>query len=178
VMAVLLALTAGAAWAITYNPVKCSGNPCNGTDVADKIIGTDNRDEIGARSGNDRVLTRGGSDKANGGPGDDQVYGEDGADTLHGSLGNDFLSGADGPDTIFGGPDDDRARSHGGNDTINVEGDSSNRDFVNCGAGDSDTARVDSNDVVDNTVAETLVVNTAMSCERIFVNGILIPTGP
>lgn len=173
---VLLAMMASAAWAINYNQVRCSGNPCNGTDRADKIIGTAKNDVIGARSGNDRVVARAGNDEAKGGPGNDTIYGKAGADTLWGAPGNDFLSGATGDDTLYGGPGDDKLRGHGGDDTIYAAGDTSNRDYVNCGPGDADTAYVDTNDTVDGVVAETVVVNTALSCETLYVNGISVPT--
>ena len=162
----LLVLTAG--MALAANIV--------GTNGGDRLKGTPNADTISGRGGNDRVAAAGGADTVHGNDGVDFLYGEGGSDTMYGDPGDDLMVGAAGNDTIFGGPDDDRVRGVDGNDEILVAGDASNRDYVNCGNG-TDTARVDSNDVVDGVVAETLVVNTAQTCERIFVNGIMVPTG-
>jgi len=175
----MVALTAGTALA-ALNLVKCPTGPggkCVGTANADNIRGTSRADDIKAYLGNDQIHAFGGADDVTAGPGADTTYGYGGGDTINGSTGNDFLHGGADGDVIIGGADNDRTRGEDGNDSLRVAGDTSNRDYVNCGAG-SDTAFVDSNDVVDEAVAQTLVVNTATSCERLFVNGILIPTGP
>lgn len=179
VVGLLLALTAGTTLAAT-NLIDCPNRPdgdCVGTTADDNIRGTGNAENIGAGEGDDQVRAFGGADDVTGGDGADDLYGDDGGDAMKGSLGNDYIVGGAGGDEIIGGGDNDRARGTDGNDTIRVNGDASNRDFVNCGA-DTDTAYVDSNDVVDDTLAETIVVNTATTCERLFVNGILIPIRP
>ncbi len=173
----LLALTAATAWAVTYNPVQCSTNPCNGTAGADAIYGTAAAETINAGLGDDRAVGRAGNDEVNGGDGNDTVNAEEGADTVRGSFGNDYLNGAAGADTIYGGPGDDSMYGTENDDTIYASGDASNRDYVDCGTG-TDRAYLDSNDVVDGVLAQTVVVNTARSCERLYVNGVLIPTGP
>jgi Ca2+-binding RTX toxin-like protein len=167
VVALIVALSAGTALAKEFI----------GTAGPDNLNGTDNADTMFGRMGNDRVAAAGGPDEATGNQGNDAVYGEQGNDTLKGDLGDDFVSGGGGGDTIYGGPDDDRMRGVDGNDNIFAAGDASNRDYVDCGA-DRDTAHVDSNDIVDGVEADTLVLNSGLSCERLFVNGIEIPKRP
>lgn len=179
VMGLLLALTAGAALALTYNRIECSSDPCTGTNRADLMIGTNKAELIRSGPAFDKILARGGNDSVHGQAGNDTMNGEDGNDTLKGSFGDDYIRGYNGSDTLYGHPGSDRLRGGpGNNDTIYAAGDTSNRDYVHCGTGTGDTAYLDTNDVVDGVVADTLVVNSGFSCERIFVNGILIPTGP
>lgn len=177
IVGLLLAFTVGATWAATLNPVQCSTNPCNGTAVADKIFGTSRADVINAGGGGDSVFGRASDDNMQGAGGNDTMTGEEGADVLRGSFGKDYMIGDEGNDRVYGGPDNDTMRGVGDNDRIYAANDASNRDDINCGTG-TDVAYVDSNDVVDGVLADTLVVNTGLSCERLYVNGILIPTGP
>ncbi|CAN5538408.1 hypothetical protein BH24ACT22_BH24ACT22_15070 [soil metagenome] len=108
--------------------------------------------------------------------GDDTLYGQGGADDINGGPGKDLIGGGDGPDRLVGGAGSDRIKGGPGNDNIFAANDEAS-DFVFCGAG-FDSARVNSNDVVDGAVANTLVTSAVTSCERLFVNGILLPTAP
>ncbi|MBA3390764.1 MAG: hypothetical protein WKF28_05950 [Rubrobacteraceae bacterium] len=144
-MAVLLSLTAGVAVAKTFN----------GTSGNDRLKGTDKADTMRGYAGNDQISGRRGSDFINAGPGNDLVFGDKGNDTIEGKTGRDELHGGAGNDTIFAGND-------------------SATDYVFCNAGD-DEAHIKANDLIDGDVSgQSLLdgLNTATSCETIFVNGI------
>jgi Ca2+-binding RTX toxin-like protein len=118
---------AGGAYAASYS----------GTDGSDSITGTYERDQIALHDGNDFGYGRGDNDR---------IFGGGGNDTLRGQKGDDFMYGGPGADQMWGGP---------GDDTIAAWFDN-RRDYVNCGNGDNDWAKVD--------VFDTVVT---ASCERI-----------
>jgi Ca2+-binding RTX toxin-like protein len=154
----LIALSAGAAIAASFVG---NGRPnnINGTNSADFIRGLGGGDTLKGLLGNDRIY---------GGDGNDTVIGQPGNDTLNGSAGNDDITNNDGRDEAFGGD---------GNDTIVAVNDTS-PDFVNCGPGDDDVARIQANDYVDDTQANQITAGTlGLSCETIVINGVLV-VGP
>jgi Ca2+-binding RTX toxin-like protein len=125
----------------------------NGTDAADRIQGTPERDVIFPGAGDDRVWGRGGDDRI------DTAYGRDfvdaGADNdivvthgnddrLYGGPGIDLLRPSDGEDSVDGGP---------GRDTVFSDGDG-RVDRVRCGPG---------NDVVFADPIDKI----ARDCERV-----------
>jgi Ca2+-binding RTX toxin-like protein len=138
-----------------------------GTNGDDVLRGTVQADDIRGKGGNDELYAGAGNDKLYGGNGRDKLYGHDDNDVLKGGFGGDYLRPGAGRDNILGGP---------GNDLIETFRDEE-PDFINCG-GDYDTAYVQSGDYIDGQRASTLVGTTVLSCERVFVNGILVINTP
>lgn len=96
VMGAAVLLSSGAALAVTK---QCSdkggyGKRCFGTDGADKLRGTAQRDIIYGRGGNDTIVAFGGTDG---------LYGEEGNDTLRAGAKGDYLVGGPGDDALDGG---------------------------------------------------------------------------
>ncbi|ADL52545.1 calcium-binding protein [Clostridium cellulovorans] len=86
--------------------------PIYGTENADIINATDNKedifgyggdDQINSFDGEDTIYGGNGIDTINAGKGNDELYGEDGNDTLNGLEGNDRLDGGLGVDSLNGG---------------------------------------------------------------------------
>ena len=115
----------GAALAATKT---CSANPCVGTNGADRLKGTDAKNEIRALRG------------------PDYIAGTQRADDLYGNRGNDEVRAGNGRDRVFGGRGRDQLYGGGGNDTMNTR--DGYKDNVNCGLG-TDTAYVDRRDRVN-----------------------------
>lgn len=156
-VAVLVAAFAGVAFA--KNVFGTNGDDVlRGTQVADDIRGMGGNDELYAGAGNDRL---------NGGDGNDLLHGHGDNDTLTGGFGGDRIVLGDGRDSALGGP---------GNDLIQAFRDDF-PDFINCG-GDYDTANVQAGDYIDGQRAATLVGTSVLSCERVYVNGILVINRP
>jgi Ca2+-binding RTX toxin-like protein len=90
-------------------PAFCNQKPASiaGTDGADQLEGTGERNVIQAHSGGDTVVARRGGDLACGSAGRDTLRGNKGKDTLIGGRENDILNGGPGPDTCKGGPGKD-----------------------------------------------------------------------
>jgi Ca2+-binding RTX toxin-like protein len=135
----------------------------SGTDGANDLVGTSNRDVICAQGGRDRVVGRGGPDELNGGKGRDTIYAGRGGDNVSGGGGNDVLlgqAGADvirggsGADTIIGGDGSDSHLGGDGNDVIDASDDTT--DGARGGRG-FDTCFVDPFDAV--TGCEKVVVS-------------------
>lgn len=104
-----------------------SGSDVEGTNEADKILGTSGDDILKGRgkgdlivgeSGNDFIKGHAGRDTLLGGAGDDIIYGGFGADRLQGGRGDDFLYGGRGNDFIGGDFGFDTLHGGGGNDTF------------------------------------------------------------
>ena len=74
----------------------------NGTNNADNMSGTINKDIIKGLDGNDTINGKEAGDDISGGSGDDLIYGDEGRDTLKGKAGNDRIEGGEGKDRIFG----------------------------------------------------------------------------
>ncbi|WP_085808364.1 calcium-binding protein [Sphingomonas sp. TZW2008] len=83
-----------------------------GTRRANRLDGTDDRDELIGDWGNDRLFGNGGDDLLIGdlngdtsdrAAGNDQLFGGDGNDVLIGGRGDDLLVGGNGNDTLVGG---------------------------------------------------------------------------
>ena len=91
----------------------CTANPCNGTENADSITGTDpvptsgitGNDTINGLGGGDQISALGGSDVVTGGQGDDQINVGDGPDQLLGNNGTDRLNGGAGNDKLNASPE-------------------------------------------------------------------------
>ncbi len=93
------------------------------TDAGERLIGTNEADEISAQGGDDNVMAGGGNDT---------VHGNAGADVLHGNGGEDVLSGDEGDDALFGDQGADALFGNDGNDSLfGNEGD----DYLSGGAG-------------------------------------------
>ena len=108
---------------------RCGGQPATivGTNRADNLRGTPERDVIVARGGddvvralggNDLVCGNGGADLLTGGRGHDTLYGQRGNDRLHGQRGNDRLHGHRGNDVLRGGPGRNIMRGGPGRNSI------------------------------------------------------------
>ena len=80
-----------------------------GTNGPDEIVGTPNRDVIGALDGNDKVRGLGGKDRICGGKNKDTLKGGTGKDKLFGQKGRDRLRGGGAKDVCKGGKGDDAA---------------------------------------------------------------------
>jgi hypothetical protein len=121
------------------------GRCLDGTDGADRIVGTVKGDIVVA------------------GAGDDVIHAGDGENQIWGQWGNDTILAGSGPDVVFAGSGDDVVRTGGGSDTINpgpgrdivdagrgndhIIANDGRRDVIDCGAGD-DEVRADRIDVV------------------------------
>ena len=84
----------------------------------DRLVGTEESDDIASSAGNDVIDGRGGNDTLNAGRGNDKVFGKSGNDLLIGRSGNDILLGGPGEDTLEGGIGRDRLNGGAGNDTL------------------------------------------------------------
>lgn len=115
-----------------------------GTEKADKIIGSLGDDEIYGNHGNDTIYGDplnteeyqdevGGNDTIYGGAGNDKVYGQLGDDVIHGDDGYDTLYGGEGYDILRGGNHHDWL--HGGDGYDTLYGDAGN-DRIYGGKGD------------------------------------------
>lgn len=140
-----------------------------GVAVAKTITGTPKADRVVDTKAADTIKTYAGADT---------VYASDGGDFVQGG-GNDILKGGNGADKIFGSLGADEAFGNPGNDTVRMTGDTQ-QDFVNCGedasGADLDTAYVSGNDLVDGTRAGALTTTALLSCERVIVEGVPVPT--
>jgi len=85
------------------------------------------------------------ADRLIGSRGSDRLNGLGGADTILGLAGNDFLDGGTGNDTLVGGPGRDTLFGRSGNDVLSVR--DGQRDRVSCGPG-RDRVIADRTDVV------------------------------
>jgi len=90
----------------------------DGSDGADRVVGSVGDDTLNGGEGDDRLLGQGGDDLLDGGAGNDIIVGGAGNDMLMGGAGNDTLNGQDGDDLVQGGDGDDRLFGLGGNDTL------------------------------------------------------------
>jgi hypothetical protein len=125
----------GAALAVTKT---CSANPCVGTKGADRLTGTDTKNEIRALRG------------------PDYIAGKPHADDLYGGRGQDEVRAGNGRDRVFGGRGRDQLYGGGGNDTMNAR--DAYKDNVNCGLG-IDTAYVDRLDRVNQDCENVFVAS-------------------
>jgi Ca2+-binding RTX toxin-like protein len=150
-------LASGVALAVTY--IDCTTDPCYGTPERDVISGTNEPETIKALGGNDYVTAWRGKDLVYGGDGADELDGHYGGDTIYGGPGADILYGANHSDTVYGGRGPDRIKAdaydfepigvepvdhsygQGADDTIRAW--DSNRDIIDCGAGNEDTVVYD-----------------------------------
>ena len=109
----LVALSAGAAWAINVDCTTDFAALCEGTNARDEFEGEDVDDGVdGAR---DIIEGKRSSDRAHGNGGNDRILGGKGADGEFGSQ----LSGDAGNDYVDGGPgDDDNVKGGIGEDTV------------------------------------------------------------
>ena len=90
-MAALLMVAAGVAWAVTVN---CQvGEPCVGTDDPDRLNGTNKPDDMLARQDDDLLRGLSGADLMLGDHPPVQDTTTDGADELFGNNGEDTLAG-------------------------------------------------------------------------------------
>jgi Ca2+-binding RTX toxin-like protein len=91
----------------------------NGTNNADNISGTINKDIIKGLAGNDTINGKEVGDDISGGSGDDIIYGNKGKDVLKGKAGNDYIEGGEGKDRIYGDRGNDILVGGQDNDTLN-----------------------------------------------------------
>lgn len=104
----------------------------DGTENADRIIGSDLDDLLRGLGGADTLRGLAGDDTLIGGVGNDLVAAGLGDDSISGEAGADSLTGAGGDDRIEGGSEDDRLTGGVGDDTL-VGG--SGRDILTGGDG-------------------------------------------
>ena len=143
-MAALLVVAAGVAWAATVN---CKvGEPCVGTDRPDRLNGTNKPDDMHARQDDDLLRGRSGADLMLGDrpnvqdsttDGNDELFGNNGEDTLAGLGGSDVLKGGGSADRIEAreaseNPGEDTVGGGGGKDVIFAH--DNEFDTINCGA--------------------------------------------
>ena len=111
-----------------------TANCVDGTDRADRVVGTSARDVVFPGAGDDRIRSFGGDDRIDtaygrdyveAGAGNDIVLTHGNDDRIHGGPGVDYLTAGNGEDTVDGGR---------GKDSILVAGDG-RVDRVRCGRG-------------------------------------------
>jgi hypothetical protein len=125
----------------------------HGTDGADRIRGTAQRDVIFPGAGDDRVWTGAGDDRIDTAYGRDVVEAGAGNDIVQTHGNDDRLDGGPGIDALHPGNGEDVVNGGRGSDWITVGGDG-RRDFVRCGPG-RDSVLADTEDRV------------ARDCERV-----------
>lgn len=89
-----------------------------GTNLKDRIFGSDGDDYIDGGGGNDQIFGNFGNDFLLGGTGDDLVTGGFGNDYVDGGDGNDRLFGDFGDDLVFGGNGNDLLDGGVGSDVL------------------------------------------------------------
>jgi hypothetical protein len=125
----------------------------HGTDRADRIVGTTDRDVIFPGAGDDRVWSGGGDDRI------DTTYGRDfvdagaGNDIVYSHANDDVLLGGAGRDLLFPGNGEDEVSGGRGRDWIEVAGDG-RVDRVRCGPG-------------KDAVSADPIDKTAQDCETV-----------
>jgi RTX calcium-binding nonapeptide repeat (4 copies)/Bacterial Ig-like domain len=162
----------------------------NGQDGDDTLNGGPGVDLLRGRAGNDTLTGNDGNDVLTGDAGNDLMSGGSGADradyaTSSGATvdlrntaaqdtgdGMDTLTGIEningsttGPDVLTGDAAPNTFIGSGGDDIFHIEGDGSDRDFVNCGAG-SDQVFPDRSDTVRGvceTIDDGLPVDTTIT---------------
>lgn len=146
VVAALIVMSAGVAAADNFK----------GTKKDDRLVGTNKADRINGLGGND------------------SIFGKPGNDTLIGREGNDLLVGNEGNDEMMGGTGRDELQAGNGDDELDA-GNDNQTDKLFCGGGD-DVARISTGDVIDDVriLDSTDVLNSVVSCETIFLNGIKV----
>jgi Ca2+-binding RTX toxin-like protein len=142
-MAALLVVAAGVAWAATVN---CQvGEPCVGTNDPDRLNGTNKPDDMFARQDDDLLRGRSGGGLMLGDRPNVQDTTTDGDDELFGNNGEDSLGGLGGSDLLRGGGMADRIEAresseNPGEDTVGGGGKDvifahdNEFDTINCGA--------------------------------------------
>jgi Ca2+-binding RTX toxin-like protein len=163
-MAALLVVAAGVAWAVTVN---CQvGEPCVGTDDPDRLNGTNKPDDMHARQDDDLLRGRSGADLMLGDrpnvqdtttDGDDELFANEGKDTLAGLGGSDLLRGGGQADRIEAreaseNPGEDTVGGGGGKDVIFAH--DNEFDTINCGA------------KVDEVIFDKGLDGVAANCEK------------
>ncbi len=168
--ALILALTAGIAWAKNIDCPTAGGDEgpyglgklCEGTKKSDNMEGTSGKDEMFGLKGADIMRGKGGDDYIDGGActtkdngfdcpesrGDNKLYGGAGVDLIFGSKGDDKVFGGDGDDELYGYLGKDTVRGEDGDDEIDAH--YGNPDKVFGGPGDDTISTSDgAKDVVD-----------------------------
>jgi hypothetical protein len=163
-MAALLVVAAGVAWAVTVN---CKvGVPCVGTDDPDRLNGTNKPDDMLARQDGDLLRGRSGADILFGDHPPVQNTTTDGADELFGNNGEDLLAGLGGSDVLKGGGSADRieareASENPGEDTVGGGG---GKDVILAHDNEFDTINCGAN--VDEVIFDKGLDRVAANCEN------------
>lgn len=162
-MAALLVVTAGVAWAATVN---CQvGVPCVGTDDPDRLNGTNKPDDMFARQDGDLLRGLSGADILFGDHPPVQNTTTDGNDELFGNDGEDTLAGLGGSDLLKGGGQADRieareASENPGEDTVGGGG----KDVIFAHDNEFDTINCGAN--VDEVIFDKGLDEVAANCEK------------
>ena len=163
-MAALLVVAAGVAWAVTVN---CKvGEPCVGTDDPDRLNGTNKPDDMFARQDGDLLRGRSGADILFGDHPPVQNTTTDGADALFGNNDEDLLAGLGGSDVLKGGGSADRieareASENPGEDTVGGGG---GKDVILAHDNEFDTINCGAN--VDEVIFDKGLDRVAANCEN------------
>jgi Ca2+-binding RTX toxin-like protein len=121
-------------------------NTVEGTDLADEIIGSVEKDRIFGLDGDDTLRGLQGKDRIAGGNGNDEIDGGASDDRLYGGSGNDLIEGGEGRDDLEGGSGNDTLDGGDGNDDLN--GDQGD-DSLSGGDGNDRMDGGDGNDFMD-----------------------------
>ena len=122
--------------------VPCA-NRITGTDERDELRGTERSDQISGKRGDDRMSAGAGADCLFGKGGDDRLEGNGGSDEIRGGGGEDELEGNGGEDDIRPGRGADEIEAGGGRDVIRAA--AGGHDVIDCGGG-RDTTFVNGRD--------------------------------
>lgn len=131
-----------------------AGRCLDGSDSADRLVGTKHGDIVIAGAGDDVVHAGDGQNVVYGQWGNDTILTGSYVDTVYGGGGDDVIRTGAGEDSSFLGPGRDVVDAGRGPD--HVIANDGERDFVDCGPGD-DRARVDKRDVVRNCEHVTVI---------------------
>jgi hypothetical protein len=124
------------------HPTRLTGTQCGlytarcvqGTDRADRMVGTPRRDVVFPGAGDDIVRSGGGDDRIDTAYGRDAVYAGSGNDIVNTHGNDDVLVGGPGVDFLYPGNGEDRIDAGRGRDWVVTRADG-RVDVIRCGAG-------------------------------------------
>ena len=149
-VALVVASVPGGAGAAEERDLSARVVPCtvSGTSGDDVLVGGPGADVLCGRGGDDRLIGGDGRDVLRGGTGADVLRGGDGDDVLLAGVGDDDVQGGSGDDDLRAGAGDDSLLGGPGSDVLSARDAARFRDSLVCGAGESDHAYADPEDVV------------------------------
>ncbi len=160
------------------NPSIINSLPNGGLDILgiedqeNRLVGSENSDQIIGGTLDDILNGLGGADTINGGDGNDGIWGEAGDDQLFGENGDDTINGGTGEDILDGGAGDDRLVIEDGGSTLTggAGEDIFQFNFVAETDSESDTAETPSIEELGIVISE--IVDFQPGVDKITIQGL------